>query len=226
MHPATVPDPARLSGSRQWPGERQPTRWDVHDANESPAVTFLDRFRAALLHSEGAEEDSFLDLESVIDSSESLSTSVRSYTYPMVLLSDVPTTPSEDQLARLQDVFYATFKQHIYMKSIDLVGSPSEMLPPYLQYAVACVGSMTSPNVDNVFTTPNGTIQTDAAANLFMAGANLWSVMLEVDNRETRLLEAVVAAILLVTYGVLSSDRTVWRKSSGLFCNVVTVRVL
>ena len=60
--------------SRQWPGERHPTRWDVHDANESPAITFLDRFRAALLHSEGAEEDALLDSDSVIDSSENMTT--------------------------------------------------------------------------------------------------------------------------------------------------------
>lgn len=111
----------------------------------------------------------------------------------MVLLSDVSATPSEDQLERLQGVFFATFKQHIFIQAIDVVSSPSEIRPPYLQYALACVGSMTSPNVDNVFTTPNGTIQTDAAASLFAAGQKLWSVMLEVDNRETRLLEAVVA---------------------------------
>lgn len=64
----------RLSGSRQWPGERNPTRWDVHDANESPAGTFLDRFRAALLHSEGAEEDASLNSDSLIDTSENLNT--------------------------------------------------------------------------------------------------------------------------------------------------------
>lgn len=62
----------RLSRSRQWLGERQPTRWDVHDANESPAVTFLDRFRAALLHSEGAEEDTSQDSESMIETSETV----------------------------------------------------------------------------------------------------------------------------------------------------------
>lgn len=64
----------RLSTSRQWPGERSPTQWDVHDANESPAITFLDRFRAALLHSEGAEEDAPLDSGSVIDGSENINT--------------------------------------------------------------------------------------------------------------------------------------------------------
>lgn len=66
-------DPAMAqSSAREWPGERQPTRWDVHDANESPASTFLHRFRAALLHSEGAEEDTSRDSNSVIDGSENL----------------------------------------------------------------------------------------------------------------------------------------------------------
>lgn len=59
-----------LSTSRQWPGERHPTRWDVHDANESPAATFLDQFRAALLHSEGAEDDVLLDHEPAIETSQ------------------------------------------------------------------------------------------------------------------------------------------------------------
>ena len=59
-----------LSTSRQWPGERHPTRWDVHDANESPAATFLDQFRAALLHSEGAENDVLLDNDPEIGASQ------------------------------------------------------------------------------------------------------------------------------------------------------------
>lgn len=55
----------------EWPGERQPTQWDVHDANKMPSVTFLDGFRAALLHSEGAEEDSTQpDSELMMDASQ------------------------------------------------------------------------------------------------------------------------------------------------------------
>jgi hypothetical protein len=60
----------RLYRPRIWPSERQPTRWDVHDANELPPVTFLDRFRVALLHSEDSEDDMLLDSELVIDASE------------------------------------------------------------------------------------------------------------------------------------------------------------
>lgn len=43
------------TASRQWPGERHPTEWDVHDATASPATTFLERFRIALLNSEDAQ---------------------------------------------------------------------------------------------------------------------------------------------------------------------------
>ena len=37
---------------QQWPGERVVTRYDVRDANESPASRFLDQFESALLLSE------------------------------------------------------------------------------------------------------------------------------------------------------------------------------
>lgn len=50
------------------------------------------------------------------------------------------------------------------------------------------------------FTTPshsstasNDSSRQDVSAALFIAGVNLWSVMLEVDNREARQLEAVIA---------------------------------
>lgn len=47
--------PRSLGGSPQWPGERDPTRWDVHDANQILATTFLERFKTVLLHSEEAQ---------------------------------------------------------------------------------------------------------------------------------------------------------------------------
>jgi hypothetical protein len=37
-----------------WPGERNPSQWDVHDANQVPEVSFVRRFKAALLLSEDA----------------------------------------------------------------------------------------------------------------------------------------------------------------------------
>lgn len=37
-----------------WPGERQPSRWDVHNANEYPGKTFMERFKAALFQMDEA----------------------------------------------------------------------------------------------------------------------------------------------------------------------------
>jgi hypothetical protein len=83
----------RNSSYRQWPGEWHPTQWDVHDANQSPAVSFLERFRVALLHSEYAEEDgkegeSVLDAASIIGESETLNSTLT----PPVSPKAVPTT--------------------------------------------------------------------------------------------------------------------------------------
>ena len=44
----------RRPEQHNWPGERNPSQWDVHDAYEVPEVSFLRRFKAALLLSEDA----------------------------------------------------------------------------------------------------------------------------------------------------------------------------
>ena len=38
----------------EWPGERDPSQWDVHDAYRAPEVSYLQRFKAALLLSQDA----------------------------------------------------------------------------------------------------------------------------------------------------------------------------
>ncbi|KIV92373.1 hypothetical protein PV10_03678 [Exophiala mesophila] len=214
-----------LSTSRQWPGERHPTRWDVHDANESPAATFLDQFRAALLHSEGAEHDVLLDDDPEIGASQQAdSHDVFKYTYPMVLLSEVPPTPTDQELAHFQTLFSTTFKKHFFLDFMDNVPTSSSPTPPYLDFASACLGSITSsPTASHSSAASNDSSRQDVSAALFIAGVNLWSVMLEVDNREARQLEAVIAASLLSTYGLLSADKVHWRKASGILSNVVTI---
>jgi hypothetical protein len=83
----------RHSSYRQWPGERHPTQWDVHDANQGPALSFLERFRVALLHSEYAEQDreegeNVLDAALIIGESETLNPTITPPVSPKV----VPTT--------------------------------------------------------------------------------------------------------------------------------------
>jgi hypothetical protein len=109
----------------------------------------------------------------------------------MALLSSVPELPPEDDLTRLQGAFCATFKNHIFMSAID-IGPSAAVLPPYLQLAMASISAITSPITINYL---SGTSKstTESSSDLFVAAVSVWSVMLETDNREARLLEAVLA---------------------------------
>ncbi len=116
------------------------------------------------------------------------------YTYPMVLLSDVPSTLPQDDLERLQATYFTSFGRHIFLSAVEIDDSPSRPLPPYLQLAMACLSWLTCPLTVTSVNPETGTVSADASASLlFLTGANLWSVMLEVDNREARMQEAVVA---------------------------------
>lgn len=118
----------------------------------------------------------------------------------MALLSAVPAMPSEDELARLQEGFFTCFKHHIFIDTVDVVSTLS-ITPPYLQLALACISSVTSPLMTtNEQPNGNGTFPADVSTSSFVAGVHLWSVMLEVDNREARLLEAVLAVSALYFY--------------------------
>jgi len=113
---------------------------------------------------------------------------VRLYTYPMALLTELPSIPDENELARLQSLFFTSFKQHIYLSSMDIPETTQALHPPYFPLALACLSSAVSRSTNEANTSP-----ADVAASLFVIGLNLWCVVLEVDNREARLLEAVVA---------------------------------
>jgi hypothetical protein len=112
----------------------------------------------------------------------------------MVLLTDIQWIPEETELARLQSLFFTSFKLHIYLDTIDIPDAAQSPYPPYFPLALACLSSAVSP-IPN----PDGYIlgtsswQAEISASLFAAGVSLWCVVLEVDNREARLLEAVVA---------------------------------
>lgn len=112
----------------------------------------------------------------------------------MVLLTDIPRIPEETELARLQSLFFTSFKLHIYLDAIDIPDTTQCPHPPYFPLALACLSSAVSPrsNLDG-YVPGIGTSQAEVSASLFTAGVGLWCVVLEVDNREARLLEAVVA---------------------------------
>lgn len=118
----------------------------------------------------------------------------RQYTYPMAMLTSYVAIPRDDELNQLQSLFFTSFKQHIYLNAVDIpdYGPPSR--PPYLQLALACLASAAAPTSNRVSSmTESVASQADASTLLFTVGVNLWSTMLEVDNREARKFEAVVA---------------------------------
>ena len=112
----------------------------------------------------------------------------------MVILSDIPAIPSDHTIAEFEAAFFSSFEQHVFLKSViarslATQGGP----PPYLELALACLGAATGTLEGSPYDTvaPLEPSQSQVAADLFVAGMNLWSVMMEVDNRESRLCAAV-----------------------------------
>lgn len=199
------------------PDVRDPTRWDVEEANQHPPSKFLERFRAALVYAEGeAGAEEYAILARSVDSPRDLTTQ---YTYPMALISSgLPPVPPDDQLSSLQGAFVETFGKHVFIRDLEAVRWTAANIPPYLQLALACMAVA----VSGPFTLEN--VSHASSADLFVAGVDLWAVMVEVDNREARSLDAVISATLLSAYGVLSCDPVHDAKAAGIWCNVVTVR--
>lgn len=118
------------------------------------------------------------------------------------MLSDVPTMPPEDEMARLQASFFDSFN-HIFLDGVDVADWSSNPLPPYLQVALACLGAAASGSATNTgaYAVTNTSDHADASAGLFLAAARLWTVIVEVDNREARMLEAVIAVRIAPSHG-------------------------
>jgi hypothetical protein len=111
----------------------------------------------------------------------------------MIMLSGLPPLPPAEEIASLQASFFTSFKTHIFLNTIQIFGASQELVPPYLELACACVASAGSQLSYQRRVQQNSTSCSPITYNLFLIGSRLWSVMLEVDNREARLIEAVVA---------------------------------
>jgi hypothetical protein len=74
-------------------------------------------------------------------------------------------------------------------------GRSGELLPLYLRLSLACLASCNVPSPEP-FATGSQRIRAvhpDTGKALFSAGVKVWGVMLEVDNREARKVESVMA---------------------------------
>lgn len=117
----------------------------------------------------------------------------------MGILADLP-FPAQDVIDQAQALFSTSFKSHIFLKSITILEGTHARVrpPPYLGLSLACLGAATS-QLHSLQGVAQAQEQRESvctrylARDLCISGQTLWGVMLEVDNREARLIESILA---------------------------------
>ena len=114
----------------------------------------------------------------------------------MAVLSELPPPPDSHIIDLAQGQFFTTFKRHIFLSSLVFPAPPMKnSVPPYLEIGFACLAHVVSKSMaDSGDVGSNSSVSVQSSASdLFLAGDGFWGVMMEVDNREARLLEAILA---------------------------------
>jgi hypothetical protein len=104
--------------------------------------------------------------------------------------------PDEEILLKSLTSFNTSFKKHLFLDRCPLHSSmEGSLVPPYLQMAFACLACALSSEPDAAQDSSDHILSftKHSATRLCRSGMTLWGVMMEVDNRETRLVEAVLA---------------------------------
>jgi hypothetical protein len=205
-----------------WPGERNPGRDDVRDANELPDSTFLQLFKSALLSNSTATENTqrqgrkshrILKNITPVHVTGAQDGNPNNLSYPVALLDGCPRVPLASELEALRIAFFEGFRNHVFFNAVYVPGSSQEILPPYLDLAFACLAStqLESTFQTDLIDTGDGSTR---SSRLFLTATRLWNVIVEIDNREARRMEAVLSISLLATYGVLSANMVIWQSTS------------
>ena len=187
MESETGPDSSNTGSTlTAWPGERVPTRDDVDVASDEPGSTFIDGFASALFHSERHNRD---EVSWMLDACTGDSADpVQTCTYPVALLSDVPALPSDDDLTALASSFSVTFRRHLFLNTLKFDWSASGTPPPpYLELALAYLAAACE------YRSRREEQFAILSSNVFRCGVSLWPVMVEVDNRQARSIDALIA---------------------------------
>ncbi|KAF2102970.1 hypothetical protein NA57DRAFT_71954 [Rhizodiscina lignyota] len=188
----------------------QPTKWETREAIITPDDDFLVNFKERLIHSEDGKISGdqhlqgFQELRLPLSSTQHQDES-RHFTYPLSVLGSSPVGSNfnlEDELASRRPSFNSTLECHIYLDGLQIrsLWDPDAILPPYLDAALASLTCLMGEDIDH-----------PRSHYLFMTGVRLLLVMLEVDNREARKVEGALAALLLSSWGLLTSCRSDWR---------------
>ncbi|KAI0105869.1 hypothetical protein F4814DRAFT_429777 [Daldinia grandis] len=195
--------------SSSWPGERDPSHQDVASASERPDPTLLSDFKRTLLASSdaiGTEKLFHMDFRNPI-----YETPTKKYTYPVALLSRFPRLPADDRLAHLSRAFYNGCLGHVFFGQLPMPTAVWELLAPPLRFAIACLGSVCSRG------------DAEEGRSIYQAGASLWPVMVEVDNGLARSIEMLLAAALIIPYGVLAAEEPLQRRSALIISSSLTI---
>lgn len=98
--------------------------------------------------------------------------------------------PDHVELTRLRLAFPTTYNGQLLLGSLSVPPASREQIAPHLLFAMACMAAVAEDKPGR-------------PRELFSAAISLWSVMMEIDNRETRTEEALVAVSPLSSYGCL-----------------------
>lgn len=110
----------------------------------------------------------------------------KKFTFPASLLFDFPYLWNNDDLAYLRQVYVKACDDYSFFRRISLPSHSRENVAPPLCFGLACLGSIYAVR------------PAEESRKLFLAGMNLWTVMMESDNREARSLDMITAVSLLV----------------------------
>jgi hypothetical protein len=100
----------------------------------------------------------------------------------MALLLDFPEIPSQERITSLCGDFSTIMKSHVFLNQLPVGQNCTDLTTtPPLRLAVACLASMHAKAAGN------------ESRHLFLAALDLWGFMTEVDNREARSLDMVMA---------------------------------
>ena len=199
--------PASESVQTSWPGEREPRRDDVQQANEQPDPTFLINFKNALLASNDAKlvRRSGHDITTLCGTwnvstrqtgAITAGQQLAPFTYPMSVLNEFPDHLPVDDIEAGRANFFQTFRHHAFVESLPLPSAPNAVMPPSLRYAFASLG-MAQRTVVNGDSADDRRFRIsrarDLARELFYAGARLDVLMIESDNRHARYMPTILA---------------------------------
>ncbi|KAJ4154907.1 hypothetical protein LMH87_000178 [Akanthomyces muscarius] len=223
---------ARCNNSdRCAPYNKQPTQWDVSEAHSVPDAAFLSQFKTALSQSQdalGCEDliahskwpPRFDSQEEIMMSRSSVATVPELWPMAAAVASPYNEPDSTESMPLWRPLFQATFGRHLYVSSfqLDQYLRDDGMLPPYFDFALACLASRVSPQAH-----PRAGSMASPAAKYFDVGLKLYIVTLELDNREARTVESVISSAFLATFGLLSADESSWLKASVILTYSTTI---